>query len=1096
MADKKIKYTFAGDSSELVKAADKALETLSAFEKSLKATAKQANIAFDAASFNKFSDGILRSVENVKLLNQQFKEFSRMYGKGGYQSPNIIDRYIQQQEAQTKSARESFYVMRELFKEREEAAKRAAKEEEEAAKREAAAARERQQQEQERRTNYVGKEYLSGFRGINQVMEKITSNTYKVADALSSFGTRVSSASGMLGKLGSVASSAGGFLAAIAPYIGVIVVALGLLIKVVSKVVSVIIKALQQIAKALTPVVKLMSQFIAKVLEISAKVTVGTIFAPVISAFKSLGEAVKQTTSNIAEFTAGFMSGASLAEATKNAINMIEVQNLFNVAMKDNIATGNEFINTLSEMFGLDPTNLQQMTGMFYEMGAAVDLSNDAATKLAMNMTKLSLNVSSLFNVDIEQVSENLISGLRGMSRAVVKYGMDIRASTVGAYTASLGITTPFEYMNEASREIARYIVMVRQAADANSDFSRTINSPANQLRVMKEQALQLSRAIGTFVLGAFNDLIPALEATGGLLGLINGLLMGIRLIVEEIARFFGLFNDATPSIGGGLEEVEDGINGVGSSADGAAKKVNKLLAPFDELNILSEEASKSAGSGSGISFDGIVDPRLLQELEKTESVLGEIRMKAFNARDALLKFFGLKYKLKLDPETGEVIGKLEKLPGEFADKFTEAIEKEDYHEAGSLLGNKLSEAIDSAKEFISWDNLGGAITEGITGVAQFINGFVQGFSWLGLGELIGESITTALKSVNLALIELNFQDFGRAVADILNGVFLTLQENPGLVGETIANWLNACVNFASGFANNFEWEAFKDNLVASIETFFSTFNFEEFLNTAETILRNLVDAMVAVVDAVPWENLGENIAEMMKRIPWEDIIDTALFLLKQLIIAGVAIVQNAPWEMLGSKIAEWLPTLPWEDMLTAAETVINSLIDAVVALDEMVDWFEVGKAIADWIDSLDWLLLLETVASAIVSTLSGLLSKKISEMAFSLPSKLPGIGTSNAVSGVIKSIGGMATGGVVTAPSVKTIGEGVYDEAVIPLGDSPQLEDMLNRFADKVSTTPAGATEVRVYIGDKEWDAFTYKSAKRGERIVGSTPVKEGSYA
>ena len=89
----------------------------------------------------------------------------------------------------------------------------------------------------------------------------------------------------------------------------------------------------------------------------------------------------------------------------------------------------------------------------------------------------------------------------------------------------------------------------------------------------------------------------------------------------------------------------------------------------------------------------------------------------------------------------------------------------------------------------------------------------------------------------------------------------------------------------------------------------------------------------------------------------------------------------------------------------------------------------------------------------------------------------------------------GFATGGVVTRPTSAIIGEGIYDEAVIPLGNSPQMETMLNRFAEIAAGQQGGGeTVVKVYIGDKEWDAFTYESAQRGQRIVGRKPVREGT--
>lgn len=60
-----------------------------------------------------------------------------------------------------------------------------------------------------------------------------------------------------------------------------------------------------------------------------------------------------------------------------------------------------------------------------------------------------------------------------------------------------------------------------------------------------------------------------------------------------------------------------------------------------------------------------------------------------------------------------------------------------------------------------------------------------------------------------------------------------------------------------------------------------------------------------------------------------------------------------------------------------------------------------------------------------------------------------------------------MATGGVVTAATNPIIGEGKYSEAVIPLGNSPELSEMLDKFAERVPTS-SGPTQLTVYLGSQ----------------------------
>ena len=42
--------------------------------------------------------------------------------------------------------------------------------------------------------------------------------------------------------------------------------------------------------------------------------------------------------------------------------------------------------------------------------------------------------------------------------------------------------------MNEANRQGLRYLTILRQVSKASGDFAKTIESPANQLKIMSEQ--------------------------------------------------------------------------------------------------------------------------------------------------------------------------------------------------------------------------------------------------------------------------------------------------------------------------------------------------------------------------------------------------------------------------------------------------------------------------------------------------------------------------------------------------------------------------------------------------------------------------------
>lgn len=359
------------------------------------------------------------------------------------------------------------------------------------------------------------------------------------------------------------------------------------------------------------------------------------------SSLQRTGIVVQVASSALKQFTA-FKLGEYLAEGIKQSISYVENLNLFTVAMGEAVDQGKEFVSTMQELYGMDPSNIMQYAGNFFQLATAIEMPDAAATKLSLTMTKAVNDISSLFNVDIETVFTNMSAGLQGMSRAVRKYGMDIRATTLQAEALALGITEQVENMSEANRIGLRFIAMMKQAANASGDFAANIETPANQLRIFKEQVTQLGRAIGDFFIAPLRNALQY----------INGFIMALRAVLVFIRKLLGIevdFQTRTTGLSDGLNDAASSLGGVGDSAADATKKLKGMLAPFDELNVLARETPSAT---AGISFSGgdIMDPRIVEAIENMEYKFEEIEMKANKVRNAILDFFGF------EVDAGEII--------------------------------------------------------------------------------------------------------------------------------------------------------------------------------------------------------------------------------------------------------------------------------------------------------------------------------------------------------------------------------------------------------------------------------------------------------
>ena len=786
------------------------------------------------------------------------------------------------------------------------------------------------------------------------------------------------------------------------------------------------------------------------------------------------------------------LSGLSFADvmasSIKESLNYVENLNLFKVAMGDSIGVGREFVSTMQEIYGMDPSNIMEYAGNFYQLTSAVNTTKEASEVMSLQLTKAANDISSLFNVDIDTVISNLSSGLRGMSRAVAKYGMDIRVTTLQTTAASLGITRQVETMSEADREGLRYITMMKQASNAMGDFAKTIESPANQLRIFKEQITQLARAVGNFFLPVLQNVLPY----------INGFVMAVRTMLTYAASLMGITD---LDFGGSVSTIEDeadALDSLGNSAENTTDKLKELVAPFDELNVLNDKQS-----GFGVDSDSLMmDPRIEEAIKNLQVEFENVRMKANDVRDDILKFFGFE----------EVDGKLKFIRSSFENnlinrfpQWTNTIRaafdnwngivdgfKAVWKAAVGVVKQVLVDIKDAIINLLGGDQADANVAEWISnipqnlqeiadwinehkeGIAKFIEIFA-GLKIVGsiIGGIIGKvsSLVSVGKGLSGIFSFLGLGGSGSAAAGAGAGGALA-----GVAGP-VAIILAIVAALAAAYATS---EDFRE----SVNSLFSEFG---------KVLKDL------------WDNVLQPIFETLGPILSDLWYNTILPILEPLmeIIADIAPLISEQISRITETIGPFVPYL-----LGTIITPIKTSIKSIGSVLEMIvtavrDTINILKKLADG----DWTGAWDAFKDAAKNSLKGaykVIYSILNSMWEQTKSFLNGIG--GFVGEVRGWFGGdespawnitaamptpdelfMATGGVVTGPTRAVIGEGQYDEAVIPLGDSPQLDDMLDKFANKVTERPV---EVRVFIGDKEWNSFTYKANQKGSVQVGATPL------
>lgn len=297
-----------------------------------------------------------------------------------------------------------------------------------------------------------------------------------------------------------------------------------------------------------------------------------------------------------------------------------------------------ELINTDSIGLGLDPEKLMNFQAQIMGITNSVGLLGDASTSTAKALSMLSADLSSLTNTDLEQVMNNLRSGLIGQSRALYKYGIDVTSATLKQYALAYGIEKSVTEMSQSEKMQLRMLAILDQSRIAWGDQARTINTVANQYRILKQQVSNLGRIIGNLFLPIIQKVLPYINAFIILLQRLFTML-GLKLWGDSWLK--DLNNDIT-SIGGGADDIEDLSDSLDDAAD-SAKKLKGQLLGIDELNVLNTKdggANSKLGGIGGIDLSGAIGDALAEYESAWDEALKNAQNKAEKIANAIENFF------------------------------------------------------------------------------------------------------------------------------------------------------------------------------------------------------------------------------------------------------------------------------------------------------------------------------------------------------------------------------------------------------------------------------------------------------------------------
>lgn len=445
--------------------------------------------------------------------------------------------------------------------------------------------------------------------------------------------------------------------------------------------------------------------------------------------------------------------------------------------------------------FGLTEYQAKKTASTLMAMSNGMEINAQAGKIMSVNLTKLSADMASFYNVSQNIAETALQSVFTGETESLKKFGVVMTEANLNAFALSRGIQKVYSEMSQGEKVALRYQYVMNATSKAQGDFARTSGNWANQLRVLNGQWSQLISILGQ---GLIKILTP-------ILGLLNQILASLIGIANAFAKIFGgtgiskvSMDLSSASVGAG--DLSDNLD----DAAGNAKKLEKTIAGFDELNVLKEPAgSGSGGASAGAGVGGLEVQDYYGNITDSEAQTASFNeiLKTFNDNikkyyDQIVAFggqlgekFNTAFKSIDWPLLGETVANGISLVYETANEFLTTV---DWYGLGSSIADALNSGFDHA----NWEAIGENVANQLNAIGGVFAGFVDTVDWNGIGEGLRTRFLAAIRNIN-------WDTIGGAIGTGITGAFTAL--NTFLTGDPIVELGDKISEFINSALMNFD---------------------------------------------------------------------------------------------------------------------------------------------------------------------------------------------------------------------------------------------------------------------------------------------------
>ena len=790
-------------------------------------------------------------------------------------------------------------------------------------------------------------------------------------------------------------------------------------------------------------------------------------------------------------------------ESTELSSDMIEVRNVIKGVFEDSSDSIEDFAKSTITNFGLTQLQASKMIGVFGGMLEASNIVGDAQSVMSKNLTALSGDLASFYNMPVDDVFTKLKSGLAGETEPLRAFGINMTVANLEAYALSKGIDQSWQSMNQATQQTLRYNYILENLALAQGDFSRTSNTWANQIRLLSSNWQQLLSILGG---ATIKVLYPAVQV-------LNQMVSLAIQASRSLADIFGFDYESLEGQFGVGANMSDVLSTPASLEVDTSDIDNYSDAMTDAADSTKDFSKETESAGDNLqSFDKL-NNITTQDMSDYSDELGDTSDKT-GKLDNLGDIGG---KSLIDP-----ISYVEnvKSPAEYTNKWLEEwidlFENKKWYEAGQKLAKLMDKGLNEVYDVLSDEETLDKAEDLGEGLAEFFNGIIDETDlFFDAGKTLGAGINLFTKFFNSFFDTLNWSQLGR---DFTAGIKGLVSEVDGYeLGRALTQVFAAGIDFLGGAIEDEDtWLALGDTLGDVINGAIDNIDLAKTIPTLVGLAGRLFQALGSAFETVDWVGVSEDITAGINTAI--DNVDpeefgTTLGNMVMDILTLFEGVLDADWGEAGTKfgsaINSFVDTGATKKFASTAVKFLGKVIELLSSAVKEVEWSDLANSILEGLtegfneldpDSQNLMKILLTflgitggvgAIGTIVTKLGGL-AGSINEIASALKMLFgvsSGAGSLSGATGVLGGLLGLVSKHPLAAAvtAITAAGSVAYYKGVVEphTEEMEEAQEKLDNLAESYKGVSDSAKEAYETMLDNPLDSLPFATSDLFEAQV-----------